>query len=166
MYKRQVQDGDLTGKQRNALLAEMTDEVGALVLRDNYEQNLAIANGVAHATSLLHVHEDFMRRLEGAGTLDREIEGLPSRREVRRRLDRGRGLTPPELAVLMAWTKIVLADELLAGDLPDDPYLDLDLKGYFPTQMRERFRAQIEAHPLRREIIVTRWSTTWSTARA
>jgi glutamate dehydrogenase len=155
LLDRVVKNGDLTGKQRNALLAEMTDEVGALVLRDNYEQNLAIANGVAHAPSLLHVHEDFMRRLEQAGTLDRGIEGLPSRQEVRRRLDRGRGLTPPELSVLMAWTKIVLADALLAGDLPDDPYLDLDLKAYFPTPMRERFRDQIEAHPLRREIIVT-----------
>ncbi len=155
LLDRVVKDGDLTAKQRNSLLAEMTDEVGALVLRDNYEQNLALANAVAHAPSLLHVHEDFMRRLEQAGTLDREIEGLPSRREVRRRLDRGRGLTPPELAVLMAWTKIVMAEELLAGDLPDDPYLDLDLKAYFPTPMREEFRAQIEAHPLRREIIVT-----------
>ena len=155
LLDRVVKDGDLTAKQRNTLLAEMTDEVAALVLRDNYEQNLAIANAVAHAPSLLHVHEDFMRRLEQAGTLDREIEGLPSRREVRRRLDRGRGLTPPELAVLLAWTKIVLAEELLAGELPDDPYLDLDLKAYFPTQMREHFRAQIEAHPLRREIIVT-----------
>ncbi len=155
LLDRVVKDGDLTAKQRNALLAEMTDEVAALVLRDNYEQNLAIANAVAHAPSLLHVHEDFMRRLEKAGTLDREIEGLPSRREVRRRLDRGQGLTPPELAVLLAWTKIVLAEELLAGDLPDDPYLDLDLKAYFPTPMREGFRAQIESHPLRREIIVT-----------
>jgi glutamate dehydrogenase len=155
LLDRVVKDGDLTAKQRNSLLAEMTDEVAALVLRDNYEQNLAIANAVAHAPSLLHVHEDFMRRLEQAGTLDREIEGLPSRREVRRRLDRSRGLTPPELAVLMAWTKIVLAEELLAGELPDDPYLDLDLKAYFPTPMRQEFRAQIEAHPLRREIIVT-----------
>ncbi len=155
LLDRVVKDGDLTAKQRNSLLAEMTDEVGALVLRDNYEQNLAMANAVAHAPSLLHVHEDFMRRLEKAGTLDREIEGLPSRRDVRRRLERGQGLTPPELAVLLAWTKIVLAEELLAGDLPDDPYLDLDLKAYFPTPMREQFRAQIEAHPLRREIIVT-----------
>ncbi|HEX5089121.1 MAG TPA: NAD-glutamate dehydrogenase [Nocardioides sp.] len=155
LLDRVVKDGDLTEKQRNSLLAEMTDEVAELVLRDNYEQNLALANAVAHSTSLLHVHEDFMRRLEQAGTLDREIEGLPSRREVRRRLERGTGLTPPELAVLMAWTKIVLAEELLAGDLPDDPYLDLDLKAYFPTPMRERFEAQIEAHPLRREIIVT-----------
>lgn len=155
LLDRVVKDGDLTSKQRNTLLAEMTDEVADLVLRDNYEQNLALANAVAHAPSLLHVHEDFMRRLEQHGTLDREIEGLPSRRVVRRRLDRGQGLTPPELAVLMAWTKIVLADELLRGDLPDDPYLDQDLVAYFPSQMRERFRAQIEAHPLRREIIVT-----------
>ncbi|HET6937650.1 MAG TPA: NAD-glutamate dehydrogenase [Nocardioides sp.] len=155
LLDRVVKDGDLTEKQRNSLLAGMTDEVAALVLRDNYEQNLALANAVAHAPSLLHVHEDFMRRLEQAGTLDREIEGLPSRREVRRRLERDMGLTPPELAVLMAWTKIVLAEELLAGDLPDDPYLDLDLKAYFPTPMRDRFEGQIEAHPLRREIIVT-----------
>jgi len=155
LLDRIVKDGDLTGKQRNALLAEMTDEVAALVLRDNYEQNLAIANAIAHAPSLLHVHEDFMRQLEKAGTLDREIEGLPSRAEVRRRLDRGVGLTPPELSVLMAWTKIVLAQELLSGELPDDPYLDADLKAYFPTPMRERFESQIEAHPLRREIIVT-----------
>src|SRR3954463_6641407 len=155
LLDRVVKDGDLTEKQRNALLALMTDEVAALVLRDNYEQNLALANAVAHSPSLLHVHEDFMRRLEQAGTLDREIEGLPSRREVRRRLERDRGLTPPELAVLMAWTKIVLAEELLACDLPDDPYLDLDLKAYFPTPMRDRFDSQIEAHPLRREIIVT-----------
>ena len=108
-----VKDGDLTEKQRNELLAEMTDEVAALVLRDNYEQNLALANAAAHAPSLLHVHEDFMRRLEQDGVLDREIEGLPSRREVRRRLERGQALTAPELSVLMAWTKIVLADELL-----------------------------------------------------
>ena len=64
LLDRVVKDGDLTGKQRNSLLAEMTDEVAALVLRDNYEQNLALANAVAHAPSLLHVHEDFMRRLE------------------------------------------------------------------------------------------------------
>lgn len=155
LLDRVVKAGDLTEKQRNTLLAEMTDEVGDLVLRDNYEQNLALANAVAHAPSLLHVHEDFMRRLEQAGTLDREIEGLPSRRSVRRRLDRGRGLTPPELAVLMAWTKIVLADELLAGDLPDDPYLTDDLTAYFPTPMRSSFKDQIAEHPLRREIIVT-----------
>ena len=80
LLDRVVKDGDLTEKQRNTLLAEMTDEVAALVLRDNYEQNLALANAIAHAPSLLHVHEDFMRQLERDGVLNREVEGLPSPR--------------------------------------------------------------------------------------
>jgi glutamate dehydrogenase len=96
-----------------------------------------------------------MRRLERDGVLSREIEGLPSSREVRRRLDAHESLTTPELSVLMAWTKIVLAEELLATDLPDDPYLDLDLRAYFPEQIRDGFEDPIHAHPLRREIIVT-----------
>ena len=87
--------------------------------------------------------------------LDRELEGLPTSREVRRRLDRKGGLTTPELSVLLAWTKIVLAEELLASDLPDDPYLDYDLRAYFPRQVREGFEAQVADHPLRRQIIVT-----------
>ncbi len=155
LLDRVVKDGDLTGKQRNALLADMTDEVGALVLRDNYEQNLALANAADHAPSLLHVHEDWMRRLERKGVLNRELEGLPSTRQVKRRLERGEGLTTPELSVLLSWTKIVLADELLATELPDDAYLDVDLRAYFPTGMRERFEQQIHQHPLRRQIIVT-----------
>ena len=155
LLDRVVADGDLTGKQRNTLLAEMTDEVADLVLRDNYEQNLALANAAAHAPSLLHVHEDWMRKLERDGVLNRELEALPTSRGVRRRLDRGEGLTAPELSVLLAWTKIVLADELLATDLPDDPYLRLDLMAYFPTPVREGFEGQITDHPLHREIIVT-----------
>ncbi len=155
LLDRVVLAGDLTNKQRNVLLAEMTDEVAALVLRDNYEQNLALANAAANAVPLLHVHEFWMKKLESDGVLNREIEGLPSSRAVRRRLDRHDGLTLPELSVLMAWTKIVLADALLASDLPDDPYLDLDLRAYFPTQVREGFVSQVSDHPLRREIIVT-----------
>lgn len=155
LLDRVVAAGDLTGKQRNALLAEMTDEVASLVLADNYEQNLALANAADHAAALLHVHEDWMRRLERDGVLVREIEGLPSSAEVRRRLDAREGLTAPELSVLLAWTKIVLAEELLESDLPDDPYLAHDLEVYFPTPMRERFAAQVADHPLRRQIIVT-----------
>ncbi len=155
LLDRVVLAGDLTTKQRNKLLAEMTDEVAQLVLRDNYEQNLALANAAANAAPLLHVHEFWMKKLESDGVLNREIEGLPSSRVVRRRLDLHEGLTLPELSVLMAWTKIVLADALLASELPDDPYLDLDLRAYFPTQVREGFVSQVGDHPLRREIIVT-----------
>jgi glutamate dehydrogenase len=155
LLDRVVAEGDLTEKQRNHLLAEMTDEVASLVLRDNYEQNLALANAAANAPSLLHVHEDWMRTLEKRGVLNREIEGLPVSREVRRRIDRGEGLTMPELSVLLAWTKIVLADELVESELPEDPYCHVDLVAYFPTQLKEGFEAAIASHPLRREIIAT-----------
>jgi glutamate dehydrogenase len=96
-----------------------------------------------------------MRTLEREGVLNRELEGLPSTRVVRRRIDRGEGLTVPELSVLLAWTKILLADKLIDSDLPDDPYLHVDLMAYFPRQLREGFEASIAEHPLRREIIVT-----------
>ena len=155
LLDRVVADGDLTGKQRNELLASMTDEVATLVLRDNYEQNLALANAAANASGLLHVHEDWMKKLERDGVLSRELEALPTSREIRRRLDRGGSLSVPELSVLLAWTKIVLADELLASDLPDDPFLKADLFAYFPSKMRQGYRSQMERHPLRREIIVT-----------
>ena len=151
-----VTEGDLTRKQRNNLLAEMTDEVADLVLRDNYEQNLALANAAAHASSLLHVHEDWMKKLVRQGVLNRELEALPTSRQVRRRLERGEGLTTPEASVLLSWTKIVLAYELLDSDLPDDPYLRIDLMAYFPKAVQEGYETQIADHPLRREIIVTR----------
>jgi glutamate dehydrogenase len=155
LLDRVVRDGDLTEKQRNNLLAAMTDEVSSLVLRDNYEQNLALANAAANAGSLLHVHEDWMRTLEREGVLNRELEGLPTSRAVRRRAERGEGLTVPELSVLLAWTKIVLAEKLVGSDLPDDPYCHVDLMAYFPHQLRDGFEGAIVRHPLRREIIVT-----------
>ncbi|MBV6728478.1 NAD-glutamate dehydrogenase [Nocardioides daeguensis] len=155
LLDRIVADGDLTGKQRNELLASMTDEVAELVLRDNYDQNIALANAARNAVSLLHVHEQWMRDLEAQGLLDRELEALPSSREVARRIEAGATLTQPELSVLMAYTKIVLAEELLASDLPEDRYLELDLRSYFPAPVQAGFMDQIAEHPLRREIIVT-----------
>ncbi|MDQ3424565.1 MAG: NAD-glutamate dehydrogenase [Actinomycetota bacterium] len=155
LLDRVVADGDLTEKQRNSLLAEMTDEVGALVLEDNYEQNVALAAGVAQAAALLHVHEDWIRRLEKAHRLNRRLEFLPTSKETQQRRAQGQGLTAPELSVLLAYTKIVLAEELLGGDLPDDPFLRAHLLRYFPSAMRDGYRSQMEEHPLRREIIVT-----------
>ncbi|MFB9582177.1 NAD-glutamate dehydrogenase [Streptomyces goshikiensis] len=150
-----VSEGDMTVKQRNKLLAEMTDEVGRLVLRNNYAQNTALANAVAQAPSLLHAQQRFMRRLERAGRLDRSLEFLPNDRQIRELLNNGKGMTQPELAVLFAYTKITAADELIATELPDDPYLRRLLHAYFPGALNEKFQDQIEAHALRREIITT-----------
>jgi glutamate dehydrogenase len=147
--------GDLTEKQRNELLASMTDEVGRLVLADNYWQNIALANSEAVAKPLMHVHESWIKRLERRGLLDREIEFLPTEKEFAARRAAGQPLTAPELSVLLAYTKIVLSQELLETDLPDDPFLRQQLFGYFPTTMRQGYRTQMAEHPLRREIIVT-----------
>jgi glutamate dehydrogenase len=150
-----VADGDLTPKQRNDVLASMTDEVAALVLKSNYRSNIALANAAYQAPALLHVHADWVRRLERQGLLDRELEFLPSVAEFRRRKAEGRGLTTPELAVLQAYTKIVLEDELLKGSLPDDEYLHAKLASYFPLAIQENFAEPMAHHQLRREIIVT-----------
>ncbi|MEU5061447.1 MULTISPECIES: NAD-glutamate dehydrogenase [unclassified Streptomyces] len=150
-----VTDGDMTVKQRNKLLAEMTDEVGALVLRNNYAQNTALANAVAQAPDLLHAHQRFMRRLVRDGNLDRALEFLPADRQVKELLNSGRGLSQPELAVLLAYTKITAAHELIQTSLPDDPYLRRLLHAYFPQALRERFSDAVDGHALRREIITT-----------
>ncbi|MET9874591.1 NAD-glutamate dehydrogenase [Actinacidiphila glaucinigra] len=150
-----VAEGDLTVKQRNSLLAEMTDEVGSLVLRNNYAQNVALANGMAQSASLLHAHQRYLRKLVREGQLDRALEFLPSDRQIRERLNAGHGLTLPEMAVLLAYTKITVAEELLGTGLPDDPYLRQLLDAYFPKALHERFQGQIDGHALRREIVTT-----------
>ena len=151
-----VADGDLTGKQRNELLAEMTDEVAALVLRDNYDQAQALTSSATQAASMAEVHERYVRSLEQAGVLNRELEFLPSIEAFEERAAAGGGLTAPEFAILLSHTKVALSQALLASDLPDDPYLAGELALYFPTRLRERFPEQLERHSLRREIIATR----------
>lgn len=150
-----VANGDLTVKQRNKQLAEMTEEVGALVLRNNYAQNVAISNALAQSPDMLHAQQRFMRTLVREGHLDRALEFLPTDRQIRERLNSGQGLTGPETAVLLAYTKITVSDALLATSLPDDPYLQRLLHAYFPTALREKFREQIDGHALRREIVTT-----------
>ncbi|MCX4666839.1 NAD-glutamate dehydrogenase [Streptomyces sp. NBC_01381] len=150
-----VANGDMTVKQRNKFLAAMTDEVGELVLRNNYAQNTALSNAVFQSPSLLHAHQRFMRRLGRDGHLDRALEFLPTDRQIRELLNSGRGLSQPELAVLMAYTKITAADELIQTSLPDDAYLRRLLHAYFPQALREKFPEQVDGHALRREIITT-----------
>ncbi|MGH3115651.1 MAG: NAD-glutamate dehydrogenase domain-containing protein, partial [Gaiellales bacterium] len=148
-----VAEGDLTEKQRNALLAEMTDEVGDLVLRDNYDQTLAISTSVAQAASMVDVHARFIPSLEQEGKLDAELEFLPDEETLTERKAAGKGLTAPEFAILLSYTKVALYEELLASDLPDDPHLVGELERYFPVAVRQRFRTRLARHPLRREIV-------------
>jgi len=150
-----VTEGELTEQQRNVLLAEMTDEVGDLVLRDNYEQTQAISTATAQAALMVDVHARYMRSLEQAGRLDRALEFLPDEEAIAERKAAGQGLTAPELAIMLSYTKIALYEELLASDLPDDRHLANDFEHYFPTAVRERFRPRLARHPLRKEIVAT-----------
>ncbi len=147
--------GRLNGEERNTLLPAMTDDVAALVLAHNVDQNLALAMARYQAPRFTAIHEDWMRVLSDDGYLDRKLETMPSPEEMARRIASGEGLCSPELATLLAWTKIRLADIVVASDLPDDPYLADRLVQYFPRLLRERFGDLMPNHPLRREIITT-----------
>jgi glutamate dehydrogenase len=148
-------DGEITEKQRNAVLAQMTGDVAALVLRDNYFQTQALSVTRRIGPALLDQEARFIRFLEKTGRLNRAIEYLPSDDDIAERMARGAGLTTPERAVLLAYCKMWLFDEILASDLPEDPWVGTALQRYFPSQLRERFGAHIPRHPLKREIVAT-----------
>ncbi|GIJ29743.1 NAD-glutamate dehydrogenase [Micromonospora qiuiae] len=148
-----VADGELTVAERDELLAEMTDEVAELVLRDNYDQARAINNSQAQAASLLPVHRRMISDLERSGVLDRALEALPTDEELAGRTESG--LTAPESAVLLAYVKIALEKEILADGLADEEWTNQILVNYFPTPMRERFADRMGQHRLRRDIVTT-----------
>jgi len=150
-----IAEGELTEKQRNALLVEMTDDVAALVLRDNYFQTQALSVTGRIAPKLLDAQQRFVQYLEKLGRLNRALEFLPSDDEIAERRAKGRGLTSPERAVLLAYSKIWLYDELLASQLPDDPWVETALARYFPKALRTRYATYMARHPLKREIIAT-----------
>ncbi|MDP8952692.1 MAG: NAD-glutamate dehydrogenase [Actinomycetota bacterium] len=150
-----VGSGDMTEKQRNELLFEMTEEVAGHVLRNNYLQTQAISEAVSQASSMADVHARYIRALEQAGKLDRNLEFLPSEEELADRKSQGMGLTAPEFAVLLAYTKNTLHNELLNSDLPEDPYLSKELELYFPKPLRERLGDRMEEHRLRQQITAT-----------
>ena len=150
-----IRDGAIPASGRHELLNEMTGEVASLVLRHNYGQNMALAVARSQAPSLLHVHARYLRKLIRDKRLNPEQDMLPGEREIAERRSSGGGLTNPELALLLAHTKIAAAEDVLASSLPDDPYLRRVLDAYFPAPMRARFADRMEAHPLRREIITT-----------
>jgi len=150
-----MQDGRLPREKRNVLLAEMTDEVAGLVLRNNYLQSLAISLTEAKGAGNREELSRLMDYLEGMGRLNRKVEMLPDSAAVAERYVSGKALTRPEIGVLLSYAKIVLFDQLIESDLPDDPYCETTLANYFPAAMRKAFANDIAGHRLRREIIAT-----------
>ncbi|MEP6997528.1 MAG: NAD-glutamate dehydrogenase, partial [Betaproteobacteria bacterium] len=150
-----IGDGELTEKQRNALLVTMTDDVATLVLRDNYFQTQALSVTGRIAPQLLDAQQRFIQFLEKADRLNRALEYLPDDEGIAARRVKGIGLTGPERAVLLAYSKIWLYEELLASTLPDDPWVGTALARYFPKPLREPYAAHMARHPLKRDIIAT-----------
>jgi glutamate dehydrogenase len=149
-----VTAGKVKAEERKDLLESMTDEVARLVLLDNEDQNDLIGTSRANAASLLPVHAMQIKYLEERG-INRELEALPSEKEIHRRIDVGIGLTSPELCTLMAHVKLALKEEMLTTELPEQDVFASRLPQYFPTPLRERFTPEIRTHQLRREIVTT-----------
>jgi len=150
-----MREGKLTIKARNTLLAQMTDEVAALVLRNNYLQTLALSLAERRGLEDTGFQQRLMQTLEARGELDRTVEFLPDDAEIAERVRRQQQLTRPELSVLLAYAKLSLYAELLDSTVPDDPYLSRELGRYFPQIISKKYPEALEKHRLRREIIAT-----------
>jgi len=150
-----IECGELKSSARVKLLEKMTDDVSALVLRHNYDQTAALSLAQMYAREEHHGYGRFMETLEVAGKLDRDVEGLPSATEMQNIGDKGGKLSRPEIAVLNAYAKIVLFDDLVDTDVADDPFFDRMFRDYFPKAV-QGFDKALEGHRLRREIIISR----------
>ncbi|MFU8798180.1 MAG: NAD-glutamate dehydrogenase domain-containing protein, partial [Gammaproteobacteria bacterium] len=153
-----VASGDMTLKQRNTLLMNMTDEVAALVLQDNYYQTQAISHAAAQAASNLDLFARYMDNQEKLGQLPRALEFLPDNKSLIERKIMGKGLTRPELAVLLSYCKMNLKNEILKYNLSEDPYLAKTVENAFPPSLRKKFREHMTKHSLQREIVATQVS--------
>jgi glutamate dehydrogenase len=150
-----VRRGLLDGDERNALLEQVTDEVVAHVLDDSVAQARVLTGEERRAAERTQAAEELMTSLEHEGHFDRATLDLPGGEELADRRAAGRGLTRPELSVLVASAKLSISRALLDSPLPDDPGLEGDLAAYFPAPLRERFGDLVAEHPLRRELVAT-----------
>ena len=148
-----IRTGDMTFKQRDELLAAMTDEVARLVLDDNYQQNQVLGHSRERRGQRSGAYVRLMAWLEGRGLLDRALEFLPSDAEMKAREKVQEGLTSPERSVLLAYVKLALKEDIAASDLPDEAWFTHELRDYFPHRICDVFPRLPESHPLRREII-------------
>ncbi len=158
LLDKEVNTGALTEKKRNQLLVKMTDDVGHLVLKDNYNQALVMSFSSMRTVHYTGLYQNYIKELETSVHLDRAVEFLPDDKKLLDRKAAGQGLTRPELAVLLAYTKIHIKNELLKSDLPDDSFFVGALKTAFPTLLAKMYLTSMEEHRLRREIIATQVS--------
>ena len=147
--------GQLRAGDRNQLLADMTDEVAALVLRNNYLQTQTISMMEVLTGARLGAKQQLITVLENEGLLDRDLEQLPQDEELVRRRSSGQGLYRPELSVLLSYSKIMLYGQLVDSDVPEDPWLSEELQRYFPLPLQEKYASYMHGHRLKREIIAT-----------
>jgi len=155
LLNKMVMDGDMTLKQRNSLLEKMTDEVAELVLRDNYEQTQILSLETSVTTLTTDLFRRFMNELEKRGRLNRQLEFLPDEKTLHERKANGQGLTRPEIAVLIAYSKMYLKEDILTSKVPEDPYFVKYLMLAFPELLNKKYLAQMKQHRLSREIIAT-----------
>ncbi|GAA0820020.1 NAD-glutamate dehydrogenase [Colwellia asteriadis] len=151
-----VQNGDLTIKQRNKVLYDMTDEVGELVIEDCYRQTHSLSITAMRGVNQLKEQVRFIHELERTGKLDRTLEFIPDDEEIADRLAQGKGLTRPELSVLLAYSKMVLKEDLVHDEITTNDYHDRLLITAFPEQLRNKYQNEMQNHPLRAEIIATK----------
>lgn len=150
-----MKSGRLTRAKRNTLLESMTSKVAELVLRNNYLQTLAISLSERAGMENMAHQQHLMQQLEARDLLDRQVEDLPDDVTIAERVKSGQPLTRAEMGVLLAYAKIVALDDLVATNVPDDPYLKMELERYFPPKMQKLYSNEIDGHRLRREIIGT-----------
>ncbi|HEY5717198.1 MAG TPA: NAD-glutamate dehydrogenase [Motiliproteus sp.] len=155
LLNEQVALGNLSLEQRNQLLREMTDEVAQLVLQNNYRQVQALSMAQRHAAANPDEYIQLIDAMEVSGKIDRALEFLPDRKTLLERREQGLGLTRPELAVLISYTKIELKQALINAWITDDPDLADEMTSAFPQRLREQFPEALRNHRLRREITAT-----------
>lgn len=158
LLNHEVDKGHITESERNDILANMTQEVADLVLNDNFSQALVISIANFFSVELISLLTSFIKDLELTGELNRTVEFLPDEKHLLERKAAGKGLTRPELAVLLAYSKIHIKSEILNSDIPDHPYLSKILDTAFPASLKKRFAKAMEHHSLRRDIIATQLS--------
>lgn len=159
LLDQEIHKGRLTENKRNQLLVQMTDDIAGLVLNNNYNQAFVMSAVALHSAKNIGLFQDYLKELEVAAHMSRSVEFLPNDRRLIERKTAGQPLTRPELAVLLAYTKIYLKNEILKSDLPEDVYVKNIIATAFPTLLSKSFSKSLLEHPLHREIIATQLSS-------